>query len=508
MEKYFMGVDVGTQQTKGILIDQNLRPVTSYAVSHTIENPQPYHYEMDANIWWDEFCQISKELQKSAGIESQEIAGVGVSVMGCDCIPVDREIKPIRKAILYGIDARSVDQIRKLDEDFGEEKVLEMFGHKPNSDDISTKILWIKENEPEVFKKTYKFLNGSSYMVAKLTGNYWIDQYLAKSSFRPLYNDDGSFNNEYSSYFCTSDQLAKIGVVTDIAGGVNQKAAEETGLKEGTPVIIGTGDSTAESVASGLLEEDILFAQVGSTLFYIFSTNQKIPSCDLDNFPGSEIFTVPGIYAVMGGTNAAGSMTEWIRDQFYFQEKDREQEGGRNAFEIMAKEASQVPAGSHGLIVLPYIHGERSPIHDPQARGVFFGLRSYHDRKSINRASLEAVAYSIGSHLRLFENHNLKPKKIILAGGGTKNVEWMQIMADVLQSDIVIAEDWQTASFGDACMAAVGSGELSDFGDLAHALPQGTTIHPNPDNFELYQNYLDIYEEIYHRNRDLMHVLS
>ncbi|WP_074018014.1 FGGY-family carbohydrate kinase [Kallipyga gabonensis] len=508
MKKYFMGVDVGTQQTKGILIDQNLRPVTSYAVSHTIENSQPYHYEMDANIWWDEFCQISKELQKSAGIESQEIAGVGVSVMGCDCISVDREVKPIRKAILYGIDARSVDQIRKLDEDFGEEKVLEMFGHKPNSDDISTKILWIKENEPEVFKKTYKFLTGSSYMVAKLTGNYWIDQYLAKGSFRPLYNDDGSFNNEYSSYFCTSDQLAKTGVVTDIAGGVNQKAAEETGLKEGTPVIIGTGDSTAESVASGLLEEDILFAQVGSTLFYIFSTNQKIPSCDLDNFPGSEIFTVPGIYAVMGGTNAAGSLTGWIRDEFYFPERDREKGGGQNAFKIMAEEAAEIPAGSTGLVILPYIHGERSPIHDPKARGVIFGLRGQHDRKSITRASLEAVAYSIGSHLRLFKKHNLIPNKIILAGGGTKNKVWMQIMADVLQSEICIAEDWQTASFGDACMAAVGSGELADFKELADALPHGRIIRPNPDNFEIYQKYLDIYEELYRRNKDLMHALS
>ncbi|MCI5481215.1 MAG: FGGY-family carbohydrate kinase [Lachnospiraceae bacterium] len=508
MKKLLLGVDVGTHETKGILVDMNYRPVAEYSVPHQMENPRPNYFEMDAEgVWWSDFCEVTKGLMKKAGIGPENIIGVGVDVMGCDCIPVDENCHPLRKAILYGIDARAEDQIRNLYREFGEERVIEMFGHRPKSDDISTKILWIRDNEPEIYNKTFKFLTGSSYMTAKLTGKYLIDSYLAKGAFRPIYRMDGSYNEKDGPIFCRADQMAVCADVIDVAGGVTKEAAAECGLKEGTPVIVGTGDSTSESIAGGLVSPGTLFMQFGSTMFYIYCTDRQMDACIEDRFPGSGPYTIPGSFAVTGGTNCAGTLTKWVRDVFYKEEAEREKNGGPDAYTIMVQDAAEVEAGSGGIIVLPYLYGERSPIHDPLAKGVIFGLNGNHGRAEINRAALEAVAYSVGSHMKLFAAHGLVPDELIIAGGGTQNPVWMQIVADVTGKPVKVAEKWQTAGYGAACMAAIGCGLLKDFYELKEAMPRTKTVMPDPERHKFYQKYQELYEELYKNTCDLMHRL-
>ena len=506
-DKLLLGVDIGTNESKGVLIDGSFRPIASFSVPHAMENPQPNYFEMDAEIWWSDFCRICRGLMEQAGVGPEQIAGVGTSVMGCDCIPVDKSCRPLRKAILYGIDARSGPQIDALIQELGEDGAIAMFGHIPRSDDIATKILWIKDNEPEVYANTYQFLTGSSYLTAKLTGKFTIDSYLAKAAFRPIYRQDGTYNEVDGPRFCRADQVAAIANVTDIAGGVTAEAAAACGLLEGTPVIVGTGDSTAESIAGGLVSPGTLFVQFGSTMFYIYCLEGQMDACTADHFPGSYPFTIPGSYAATGGTNCAGTLTKWVRALYYAQEVQAARHGGPDAYSVMAQEAAQVPPGSNGLIMLPYFYGERSPINDPDAKGVMFGLSGSHTRKEINRAALEAVAYSLGSHMRLFQNHGLTPDRVIIAGGGTKNPVWMQIAADVIGMPVQVAQDWQTASYGDACMAAIGCGILPDFPALKQAMPLSRPVMPDPQRHALYQKYLDLYETLYQRTRDLMHQL-
>ncbi len=507
MEKLLLGVDVGTHETKGMLINEQFRPVAEYALPHEIENPQPGFYEMDAEIWWSEFCSISKKLLEKAGAVPEQIAGVGVSVMGCNCIPVDEFCRPLRKAILYGIDARSAPQIEALIRELGESGVIEMFGHMPHSDDVATKILWVREEEPEIFGKTYKFLTGSSYMAAKLTGNYTIDSYLAKAAFRPVYKNDGSYDEKSGPRFCRKDQMPLPQNVTDLAGKITPQAAAECGLAAGTPVITGTGDSTAESIAGGLLTPGTLFVQFGSTLFYVYCVDKELAFCASDNFPGSSVFTIPGSYAVMGGTNCAGALTTWVKNLYYSDAAADELAGGPSAYQVMAGDAALAEPGSSGLIILPYLYGERSPIHDPQARGVMFGLTGEHTRRDISRAALEGVAYSLGSHLKLFAAHGLKPSEIVIAGGGTRNNTWMKIVADVCGMEIKTAQDYQTASYGDACMAAIGCGMLKDFQDLKETIPKPRSVRPDMEAHRIYMKYLDLYEELYRNTASLMHRL-
>jgi len=506
MKKYFMGVDIGTYESKGVLVGEDLRIAASFAVPHTMDNPRPNYFEQDAEkIWWGDFCRISRGLMESSGIPASGIACVGSSVLGCDCLPVDENCSPLRPAILYGIDARAEPQIARLRRELGEDGVASLFGHAPCSDDVAAKILWVRETEPEIFARTAKFLTGSSYLTAKLTGEYRIDHYLAKSSFHPLYRADGSIDSERCGMFCRADQLAECAVVTDIAGHVTPAAAAQTGLCEGTPVIVGTGDSTAESVAGGLVEPGSLLMQFGSTMFYIYCVDSELEACSADHFPGSSVFTVPGTYAVAGGTNCCGILTRWVRDTFYAPELAAEASGGPNAYSVMAREAEKVAPGSDGLVILPYFYGERSPIDDPQARGVIFGLTGNHGRSQINRAALEAAAYSARQHLRLFEKHGLVPGNVIIAGGGTKNPVWMQIVADVLQKPVSVASDWQTASYGDAGMAAIGCGALEDFAAFRRAMPDCRTAVPDPAKAGVYAKYADIYDSLYPATRALMH---
>ena len=235
MNSYFMGIDIGTFSSKGVIINERGRVVTQASVTHDMETPKLGYYKHDTDaVWWHDFKRLSAELLAKSGVKKEEICSIGASALGSDCLPVDQDGNPLRKAILYGIDARSVNEIKWLTEYYGEEKVNELFGRPIVSGDVAAKILWIKNNEPKIHAKTYKFLTGSSFLFAKLTGNYVIDRFLGIASFRPFYRADGSIREEMCEPICRPDQLAEGRVVTDLAGCVTAKAAAETGLREGT----------------------------------------------------------------------------------------------------------------------------------------------------------------------------------------------------------------------------------------------------------------------------------
>lgn len=226
----YMGIDIGTSGTKGVIIGPDCRIIAEHHVAHEIENPKPNYYEHDAeNVWWKEFCEVSGELIRMAGIDSGAIVCVGASTLGADCLPVDESCRPLRKAILYGIDSRSQQQIEDLTGYYGEKRVKELFGRPICSGDVAAKILWLKQNEPEIYKRTYKFLTGSSFITARLTGNYVVDQFLAQASFRPLYHMDGRVNEEECRMFCRPDQIARAQPVHAAAGTVTARA----GLRKG-----------------------------------------------------------------------------------------------------------------------------------------------------------------------------------------------------------------------------------------------------------------------------------
>ena len=505
MSAYFMGIDTGTSETKGVLIDADANIVAQSVAVHEAMNPFPNAYEYDAEKdWWGDFCAVSRDLIEKSGVDPADIKAVTTSALGLCCVAVDENCVPTRYAISYGIDGRAEKQMRDLEAEWGPEFVDRVFGRPLCSSDVPPKIRWIQENDPEAYARTAKFINSSTYITAKLTGEYYIDTFLGMAGgFKPLYGDDGIPTEESCRGICRPDQLAAIAEETDIIGYVTAEAAAATGLAEGTPVTPGGDDSACEAISCGIGKQGDLMLQFGSTIYMFLLCDRLV----VDPRIWHEEFIIPGTYDVSGATNTAGSMTKWLRDTLFQDLKAAEDAGGENAYSAMARMASEVPPGSRGLVCLPYFAGERTPIDDPNARGVFIGLTIGHTREDMLRAGLEGVAYSINQHFRIFEADGIPIGRVLVAGGGTKNEAWMQIVADVTGKELLVPEITIGASYGDAMMAAIAAGCWKDFDELASKVKIAKTYAPNVENHETYKRYQEIFDELYAATKDLVHKL-
>lgn len=502
--KYFLGFDVGTNSSKGTLINESGEVLYSSSVEHGFENPKPGYFEQDAeDVWWGDVCKLSKLIITNAVDDPNLIAGVGVSALGCDVVPVDKNCIPLRKAILYGIDSRGMEMIPELKDHYGSKYLEETMHRSFVSSDCAPKILWIKKNEPEIWKHTARFLTASSFLTAKLTGEYVIDYFLI-SCFNPLYDKNGNIRPEEEiSFICKPEQLARSAGTTDIVGYITSEASKATGIPKGIPVVTGTDDSGAEAISSGVVSSGDLMLQLGSTAFMIYCTDKPVQIPMLSNSP----YLVPGSYSVDGGTNTAGNLTKWIRDTMYPDLIQNEKSGGENTYKVLAQKASKITPGSDGVIVLPYFAGEQAPINDPYAKGVIFGLLMNHTRDHIYRAALEAVAYSVDQFLSLLKEYPLPLKTLICTGGGAKNDTWLQIIADVTGHSVQVPKYSIGASYGDALIAAIGVGAIADFSQLKKMIKADKEFRPDPSVSEIYSLRKKQFYRLYQDNINLMHSL-
>ena len=505
MSVYFMGIDTGTSEPKGVLIDIDANLVAQSSAQHEALSPFNSAYEDSAETdWWGDFCTVSKDLIAKSGVDPADIKAVTTSALGLCCVAVDENCVPTRYAISYGIDGRADKQMRDLGAEGGPEVRDRGLGRPRGSTARPPQIRWIQENDPEAYARTAKFINSSTYITAKLTGEYYIDTFLGMAGgFKPLYGEDGHPTEETCKGICRPDQLATIAEETDVIGYVTAKAAAETGLAEGTPVTPGGDDSACEAISCGIGKMGDLILQFGSTIYMFLLCDHLV----MDPRVWHEEFIIPGTCDVSGATNTAGSMTKWLRDTMFQDLLAAEKAGGENAFSVMARMAAEVPVGSNGLVCLPYFAGERTPIDDPNARGAFLGLTINHTREDMLRAGLEGVAYSINQHFKIFEEDGIPIGRVLVAGGGTKNDAWMQIVADVTGKTLLVPAITIGASYGDAMMAAIAAGYWADFDELASKVKIAKTFEPNAENYEAYKKYQAIFDELYPATKELAHQL-
>ena len=501
---YFMGIDTGTNSSKGVLIDEQANIIAIHSTEHAMTTPAPNHYEHDADKdWWGDFCIISNALIEKSGVDPKDIKAIGASALGADCLPVDEQCRPLRQAILYGIDARATDEMAQLTEMYGDEQIRKWYGRPLCSSDVMPKILWIKNKEPEVYAKAHKFITGSTFIAAKLTGKYVVDRFLGLASFNPMYFSDGTPNPEICKPICRPDQLAEIKEANDVVGYVTAQAAAETGLAEGTPVICGTDDSGAEAISTGVVAPGKMMIQFGSSIYMILGTEGLVD----DERLWREEFIVPGLCDISAGTNTAGSLTKWYRDSLFPEALAQEKAGGPDAYQTMMEGVDEIAPGSDGLITLPYFAGERTPINDPKAKGILFGLTLAHTRAHMYRSALESVAYSVNQQIKMMMSHDVPIDTIYAVGGGVQNPSWMQIVADVTGLEISTPAITVGASFGDALMAASGIQYpgYETFASLTNFIKPGKVYYPNMENHEIYKKYQAIYDELYPATVALMH---
>lgn len=491
---HYLGIDIGTYESKGVIVDGHGVIVATATRPHKMLVPQPGWAEHDAvRDWWLEFCSISKELIATSGIAASDIRAVGTSGIGPCMLPVDADGEPLMNAVLYGVDTRAALEIEELTEEIGLDELVRSGGNALTSQSVGPKILWLKKNRPDLYARTHKVLNSSSFLIHRLTGRYVIDHYSACSS-SPLYDArTHQWSDRYAERIIAPERLPDLLWTTDIAGTVNQAAAEATGLAVGTPVTGGTIDAASEAVSVGVLGTGEMMMMYGSTMFIILVTDSRVEDSRLWYAP----WLFKGQHACMSGTSTSGTLTRWFQEQFA-RELDP-----RSALRLLAEEAETSPAGANGVLVLPYFSGERTPVHDPRAKGMVFGLDLTHRRADLYRGLLEGIAYGVNDIIATYQNAGAPLQRIAAVGGGTKNRVWSQAISDVTGWRQSVCGKTIGAAFGNAFLAAVAIGDANR-GDIQNWNPVEREITPDARNRSLYASGYQTYRELYARTKDLM----
>ncbi len=502
MKSYFLGIDVGTSQSKGVITDENGTIVAMATKDHKTNEVQKGYFEHDADeIWYGEFCSLSKELLKLSALSPQQIKGVACSAIGPCVLPVDADNKPLRKGILYGIDSRSTEEIDILNAKFSEDYIFEKSGNILTTQAAGPKVLWIKRNEPEIYANADCFMTSTSYIVCKLTGERVIDHYTAGAGYTPLYDRENlCWNKEFCDYILGDKSLPRLLWTDEIAGYVTEEAAKESGLLAGTPVTTGTADAASEAVCGGVVSPNHAMLMFGSTVFLIAVTEKSVKNRTMWSAP----YLFKGSYAISGGMSAAGSITSWFKDQFCHDLSECAKESGENVYNLMDKEAKTSKKGSRGIICLPYFNGERTPINDPNAKAVLFGLRLSHTRADIYRSIFEGVGFGI-RHI-LDSCDIAQDATISCVGGGVKSKEWMKIISDITKKQLNINKVTVGASYGNAFLAALACGVIKEKTEIDSWISLNNCVKPSEDT-DVYDRYYEIYKNLYPLVKDFMHQL-
>lgn len=489
---YTLGIDIGTFESKGVLVDPDGEIVAQAAKPHKMIVPQPGWAEHRAQEdWWDDFVFLCRQVIADSGIAPAAIGAVACSAIGPCMLPVDAEGAPLCNAVLYGVDGRAAREVEELTQRIGEAVLLGRCGNALTSQSVGPKILWLKRNRPELFARTDKILTSTSYLVYRLTGDIVIDHYTA-ANFSPLYLVD---RQDWSSELCDDiidlDRLPRLAWSSEIVGEVTPEAAAETGLVAGTPVTAGTIDAAAEALSVGVLDSGDMMIMYGSTIFIIALTDERILDPRLWYAP----WLFPGQHASLSGLSTSGTLTHWFRDQLG---RDLDE---KSAFAELAAEAQGSPPGANGLLLLPYFSGERTPIHDPHAKGCLFGLNLTHSRGDIYRALLEGIANATAHIVETYRDVGESPRRVLAVGGGTKNQVWFQATSDICDLTQVVRRRTIGASYGNAFIAALALGAVQPR-DIEAWNPEETRSAGVPS--EVYRRQYEIYRGLYERTKGLM----
>jgi xylulokinase len=483
---YFLGIDTSTTSSKALLIDTHGEVVAVASSPHTLQTPKPLWSEQNPSEWWDAVSASIKSVLNKAGVGGERISAIGLTGQMHGLILLDEAGKVLRPAILWN-DQRTQSQCDEIHQRIGREQFIQITGNVALTGFTAPKILWVKENEPDVFAKARHVLLPKDYIRFRLTGEYAMDK--ADGAGTVLFNlKSRDWSGEVlKALGIDPSWMPKTFEGPQFTGHVTDEAAAITGLKAGTPVAAGGGDQAAQAVGVGAVEPSIVGLTVG-TSGVVFATT---PSALIEPEGRLHAFchAVPGMWHFMGVMLSAAGSLQWYRDTL----------APDMSFDDLAKEAKSAPAGCEGLLFLPYLSGERTPYPDPLARGAFIGLTLRHGRAHMTRAVLEGVAFGLKDSFTLIQNSGLgNIAQVRASGGGTKGALWRQILASVLEAELVTVNTFEGAAFGAALLAGVGAGAWPDVPSACKETIRvtGQTL-PDKTQVNIYRKMVPLYQEFY-----------
>lgn len=492
-----LGVDIGSTRMKAALFDTEGRQVALTYDEYPILHNEPLAGEHSAANWLISFKSVIRRVIRKGRISAKQIVAVSVDCLCPSLIPVNRNGKALMNSIFF-MDRRSIAQANWMEREIGSENFFRITGNRISHSAYSAPImLWIKRTHPRVYAKTFKFVHGNGFLEHYLTDEFTMDW--SNASFTLLFETKG--RKRWSSKLCDElgihvGKLPELKAPWDVVGEITQTAARETGLTKGTPVIAGGADTACAALGVGALEDGDAMEDGG--------TATKLAVClSKPHFPTGTLnrcHVTPDRWLAVAASSTTGALLRWLKDLL----GGYRSAAGGNDYALMDTDAARSPPGANGLIVLPYFApgGERSPIWDPYAHGVIFGLTLSHRRRDLVRAVLEASAYATRHNIEMIERQGIKVRKIRLSGGQARSELWRGIKADVTGKSVELTSHVEATAFGTALLAGYGSGVFSNLPSTVKGLVRvRQTKRPQPGTSAVYSNAFSAYKNVYNRLR-------
>jgi len=479
---FLLGIDIGTTNTKIIVIDNQGNILASTSRAATLQSPIIGWAEADPSEWWQNVCELVPECVQQARIIPSQIAGIAVSGMVPTVILLDKNGQVLRNSIQQN-DARVVKEIEELQAITDKNVILKKTGSAITQQSVGPKIRWLLQHEPDVMRRVAHILGSYDYINYKLTGNLNVEQNWALES--GLYNLstktwDADLLNLYQ---ISSNLLCLIREPSEIIGYVTAQTASETGLVEGIPVAAGSADHIASAFSAGVKDEGDLLVKLGGAGDILYCTDEL----GYEERLFLDYHLIPEKYLINGCMASSGSILKWFKYNF----------APDVDYEELDSAAEALPPGSNGLILLPYFLGEKTPINNPQARGALVGLTLSHTRDHVFRAILEGISFAFLHHLEVFAENNWHPKKVRITNGGANSKLWRHITADVLGLPLEKVAGHPGSSLGAAFIAGIGVGVFNSWDEIEKYIHISEVVQPNLDNNKVYQDLYKVFRETY-----------
>ncbi|HIW73048.1 MAG TPA: xylulokinase [Firmicutes bacterium] len=490
-----MGIDIGTSGTKTVLFDEAGAVIASHTAEYPLYQPQNGYAEQDPADWWNAAAEGIRAVLAESGVPAPAVAGIGLSGQMHGLVMLDAAGEVLRRSIIW-CDQRTAAECAEITEKLGRDRLLAITANPALTGFTASKILWVRNHEPAIYEKCRHILLPKDYIRYRLTGELATEVSDA-SGMQLLDIPNRRWSDEVLDRLEIDRSL--LGTVyesPEVTGRVTRRAAELTGLAEGTVVVGGAGDNAAAAVGTGVVRDGRAFTTIGTSgVVYAHTDRMAID-------PKGRVHTfccaVPGAWHVMGVTQGAGLSLKWFRDNFCGAEKEAAAQMGVDPYVLMDKEAETVPAGANRLLYLPYLMGERTPHLDPDARGVFFGLSAIHTKKDMLRAVMEGVAYSLNDCLSVFREMGVAIRDMMACGGGGSSSLWRQMLADLYACEVKTLASREGPALGAALLAGVGAGVYASVPEACDAVIRTDRVQsPIPENTAQYAPYYRLYTELY-----------
>jgi len=493
VESLLLGVDAGTSSVKAVLLDLRGNLCAVSQAEYPLHHLRSGWVEQNPEDWWQATCIAIRGALAKVEHGPERVLGMAVSSQAPTLLPLDRSGRPQRPAMIW-MDRRAEAEAVRLTELLGTDNIYRISGNRPDSFYVAARLLWLREHEPEVLKQTWKFVQVNGYINYRLTGRVAMDP-----AHAVLLQMRDYVTGAWSDALCSAcgvdpEQFPEVMEGYKVQGEVSVEAAEACGLRAGTPVMAGTVDSPAAALEAGVAEPGIAVEMTGTSTVVIIPNDRGLTEPALIALPHA----LPGMHLLLGAMVSSGGCLRWFRDQFGQAENVAAAEGGTDPYELLTRQADEIEPGSDGLIFLPYMMGERSPLWHSNARGVFFGLSLATPRAALVRAILEGTAFALRHNVETAVSAGAEVREMRSVGGCSRSDVWNQIKADVLGVPLVLPRTTVGSPFGAAIVAGMGAGVFPDVSkSLQEMVHLERRFEPNPVNHERYMRFYRIYRDIY-----------